>query len=102
MSLGYEYDAVVQALDATPWVPGLAGQVMEKLKGGETLPANWRGVWTPKDDEALRGVLATTDDAVAHGVKERRKREKKQAKLENKHTREGIEMRIRFLDKREQ
>ena len=102
MSLGYEYDDVVQALDATSWVPGLAGQVMEKLKGGETLPSNWRGVWTPKDDEALRAVLATTDDAVAHGVKERRKREKKQAKLENKHTREGIEMRIRFLDKREQ
>ena len=101
MSLGYEYDDVVRALDATSWVPGLASQVMEMLKGGESLPSNWRGVWTQKDDESLRAVLAD-DDGAAQGVKERRKREKKQGKLENKHTREGIDMRIRFLEKRGQ
>lgn len=96
VSLGYAPDAVVRALDATTWVPGLASQLMEILKRGEALPANWRGVWTKKDDEALRLVR---EGDPPQGAKEQRKREKQREKLEKKHTPEAMEMRARFLEK---
>ncbi len=95
MSLGYGQDVVIRALDSTNWVPGLASQVMETLKKGESLPSNWRGVWTQKDDEALRLIRA---DSPAQNTKEARKRDKQRGKLEKKHTREGMDMRIKFLE----
>ncbi|RYP50863.1 hypothetical protein DL768_003698 [Monosporascus sp. mg162] len=95
MSLGYAHDIVVRALDATTWVPGLASQIMERLKKGESFPSNWRGVWTQKDDEMLTAVYA---DSEPQDAKEKRKREKQRGKLERKHTLKGMDMRIKFLD----
>ncbi|RYP90493.1 hypothetical protein DL770_003404 [Monosporascus sp. CRB-9-2] len=95
MSLGYAHDIVVRALDATTWVPGLASQIMEMLKKGESFPSNWQGVWTQKDDEMLRAVYA---DSEPQDAKEKRKREKQREKLERKHTRKGMDMRVKFLD----
>ena len=103
MSLGYARGDVMRALDATTWVPGLASQVMEKLKSGEDLPSTWRGVWTQKDDRSLRTIMlaaAAEDDEPEprEDARERRKREKQREWLWNKHSREGVEMRIRFLE----
>ncbi|RYP75796.1 hypothetical protein DL769_003752 [Monosporascus sp. CRB-8-3] len=95
MSLGYAHDIVVRALDATTWVPGLASQIMEMLKKGESIPSNWRGVWTQKDDEMLTAVYA---DSEPQDAKEKRKREKQRLKLERKHTRNCMDMRVKFLD----
>ena len=95
ISLGYNRDDVICALDATTWVPGLASQVMEKLKSGEDLPSSWRGVWTEKDDRYLRTILA---DHEPRDAKERRRREKQRDWLNYKHSNEGVEMRVRFLE----
>ncbi|RYP09185.1 hypothetical protein DL764_001456 [Monosporascus ibericus] len=94
MSLGYAHDIVVRALDATIWVPGLASQIMERLKKGEGFPSNWRGVWTQKDDQMLTAVYAHSEPQDA---KEKRKREKQREKLERKHTCKGMDMRVKFL-----
>ncbi|KAK7744385.1 hypothetical protein SLS62_010174 [Diatrype stigma] len=100
MSLGYAQDVVVRSLDVTTWVPGLASQLMEMLKRGESLPTNWRGVWTQKDDEVLREVAA--DDQPPRGdAKEQRKKEKRLERLEKKHTREGMDLRKAFLEARD-
>ncbi|RYO92025.1 hypothetical protein DL766_006619 [Monosporascus sp. MC13-8B] len=95
MSLGYAHDIVVRALDATTWVPGLASQIMEMLKKGESIPSNWRGVWTKKDDEMLTAVY---EDSEPQDAKEKRKRERQREKLERKHTITGMNMRVKFLD----
>ncbi|RYP64657.1 hypothetical protein DL771_008670 [Monosporascus sp. 5C6A] len=95
MSLGYAHDIVVRALDATTWVPGLASQIMEMLRKGESFPSNWRGVWTQKDDEMLTAVYAESEPQDAKG---KRKREKQREKLERKHTQRGMDMRVKFLD----
>ncbi|RYP24995.1 hypothetical protein DL765_000223 [Monosporascus sp. GIB2] len=95
MSLGYAHDIVVRALDATTWVPGLASQIMEILKKGESIPSNWRGVWTKKDDEMLTAVYA---DSEPQDAKDKRKRERQREKLERKHTSKGMDMRVKFLD----
>lgn len=95
MSLGYSQNVVVRSLDATTWVPGLASQLMEMLKRGESLPTNWRGVWTQKDDETLRAI--STEDQ-PQNAKEKRKRDRQMEKLEKKHTREGMDTRAKFLE----
>ncbi|OTB10758.1 hypothetical protein K445DRAFT_322661 [Daldinia sp. EC12] len=93
-SLGYPRDIVLQALRATTWRLGDAGQVMEILKRGEELPQRTHGVWTQRDDEALKLV---TSNERSIDDKEKRKRERARVRLERKHGLELMELRRKYL-----
>ncbi|KAI2618558.1 TRF2-interacting telomeric protein/Rap1 C terminal domain-containing protein [Hypomontagnella submonticulosa] len=93
-SLGYPRPIVLQALRATTWRLGDAGQVMEILKRGEELPQRTRGVWTQRDDEALKLVSSTEP---AKDEKEERKRARARKRLEEKHGSESMELRRKYL-----
>ncbi|KAL7621856.1 hypothetical protein AAE478_007356 [Parahypoxylon ruwenzoriense] len=93
-SLGYPRDIVFQALRATTWRLGDAGQVMEMLKRGEELPQRTHGVWTDRDDEALKLVVS---DEPPRGEREERKRAKAQRRLEAKHGSDLMELRKKYL-----
>ncbi|KAI1260140.1 hypothetical protein F5Y18DRAFT_406394 [Xylariaceae sp. FL1019] len=92
--LGYPEDIVVRSLQATSWNAGDAGYVMEVLKRGEPLPRNTTGVWTQRDDDALKLVYST---AAPSSDKEERKRAKQLQRLQSKHGDEQIARRRWYL-----
>lgn len=94
MSLGYSQDIARRSLEATTWEPGLAGRIMQMLRDGQSIPANWEGVWTARDDEGLRliDVVATPIDE-----KEARKRRKAADRLKDKHGEERMSLRRKWL-----
>ncbi|XXG96168.1 hypothetical protein Hte_002447 [Hypoxylon texense] len=93
-SLGYPRNMVLQALRATTWRLGDAGQVMEMLKQGQELPQRTHGVWTQRDDDALKLV---TSGEPARDEKEERKRARARKRLEEKHGAELMELRRKYL-----
>ncbi|KAI8964524.1 TRF2-interacting telomeric protein/Rap1 C terminal domain-containing protein [Daldinia sp. FL1419] len=93
-SLGYPKEIVLKSLRATTWRLGDAGQVMEILKRGEELPQRTRGVWTQRDDEALKLVTLTEPPK---DEKEGRKRARARERLEKKHGPELMELRRKYL-----
>ncbi|KAI1097233.1 TRF2-interacting telomeric protein/Rap1 C terminal domain-containing protein [Jackrogersella minutella] len=93
-SLGYPRKIVLQALRATTWHLGDAGQVMEILKRGEELPQRTHGVWTQRDDDALK--LMTLDEP-PKDEKEERKRARARKRLEEKHGLDLMELRRKYL-----
>ncbi|KAI1772233.1 TRF2-interacting telomeric protein/Rap1 C terminal domain-containing protein [Hypoxylon cercidicola] len=93
-SLGYPRKMVLQALRATTWRLGDAGQVMEMLKQGKEVPQRTHGVWTQRDDDALKLV---TSDQPPRDEKEERKRARARKRLEAKHGTELMELRRRYL-----
>ncbi|KAI5861298.1 TRF2-interacting telomeric protein/Rap1 C terminal domain-containing protein [Durotheca rogersii] len=93
-SLGYPRDIVLRALRATTWRLGDAGQVMEMLKRGEELPQRTRGVWTRRDDEALRLVSL---EEPPKDEREQRKRAGARRMLEAKHGLELMDVRREYL-----
>ncbi|KAF8857978.1 hypothetical protein BDZ45DRAFT_690436 [Acephala macrosclerotiorum] len=57
VQLGYPQDIVIEALEATSMEPeadGDAGHVMQALMEERGIPEDMAGVWTRRDDEALR------------------------------------------------
>jgi hypothetical protein len=54
ISLGYPEEVVTQALLATTLETGDVAMVMESILQGTGIPGNIEGVWTFKDDEAVR------------------------------------------------
>lgn len=54
ISLGYPEEVVTQALLATTLETGDVAMVMESIMQGAGIPGNIEGVWTSKDDEAVR------------------------------------------------
>ncbi|KAI0120835.1 TRF2-interacting telomeric protein/Rap1 C terminal domain-containing protein [Hypoxylon sp. NC0597] len=93
-SLGYPKNIVLQALRATTWRLGDAGQVMEILKRGEELPKRTHGVWIQRDDDALKLV---TSEEPPKDEKEERKRARARKRLEEKHGVELMELRRKYL-----
>ncbi|KAI1410696.1 TRF2-interacting telomeric protein/Rap1 C terminal domain-containing protein [Hypoxylon sp. FL1857] len=93
-SLGYPKNIVLQALRATTWRLGDAGQVMEILKRGEELPQRTHGVWTQRDDDALKLVIS---EEPPKDEKEERKRARARKRLEEKHGPELMELRRKYL-----
>ncbi|OTA62212.1 hypothetical protein K449DRAFT_465013 [Hypoxylon sp. EC38] len=93
-SLGYPKNIVLQALRATTWRLGDAGQVMEILKRGEELPQRTHGVWTQRDDDALKLV---TSEEPPKDEKEEKKRARARKRLEEKHGLELMELRRKYL-----
>lgn len=93
-SLGYPKDIVLQALRATTWRLGDAGQVMEILKRGEGIPQRAQGVWTQRDDEALELVAR---GGPPKNEKEERKHQRAQKRLEKKHGPALMELRRKYL-----
>ncbi|KAI1141238.1 TRF2-interacting telomeric protein/Rap1 C terminal domain-containing protein [Hypoxylon sp. FL0543] len=93
-SLGYPKNIVLQALRATTWRLGDAGQVMEILNRGEGLPQRTHGVWTQRDDDALKLI---TSSEPSKDEKEERKRARARKRLEEKHGPELMELRRKYL-----
>ncbi|OAA63831.1 Homeodomain-related protein [Cordyceps fumosorosea ARSEF 2679] len=107
-SLGYSYKVVVEGLRRTSVTPGLATVVMQSLRDGHGVPANQEGIWTDRDDAALRLVVAAVggvnlDDehhdhsSSKEAVKERRKAHRARGRLLDKHGQEGVAVRIQYL-----
>ncbi|KAI1326573.1 hypothetical protein F5Y16DRAFT_227039 [Xylariaceae sp. FL0255] len=94
VSLGYHIDIVIRSLKATSWIVGNAGHVMEMLKQGDPLPQMTTGVWTQRDDDALRLVCSVEEPA---SEKDRKKREREEKRLQAKHGAEQIEHRKWYL-----
>jgi hypothetical protein len=94
MSLGYSANMARQCLEATTWEPGLAGSLMQRLKGGEPIPTNWEGVWSPRDDQSL---LLIDSAEPPKDDKEQKKRTKAMAKLMDKHGQERMNLRRQWL-----
>ncbi|KAH9907206.1 TRF2-interacting telomeric protein/Rap1 C terminal domain-containing protein [Xylariomycetidae sp. FL2044] len=93
LSLGYQQDIVVRALQVTTWHIGNAGQVMEKMRNGDP----WdkiSGVWTRDDDAALSLVDSAEPPKDAA---EEKLRAKKLRRLEKKHGPELMERRRKYL-----
>jgi len=100
MSLGYRQSHIIEAFKATlTW--GLAAVVMQELKEGRGIPANWEGVWTAGDDRDLRFVLEVEGEVQARrrsgeppGREDRaraRRAERARRRLETKHGRQRME-----------
>jgi uncharacterized protein YeaO (DUF488 family) len=53
ISLSYQTDIVIQALEATTMETPSAPYVMEQLTAGAGIPGDMEGVWTSLDDDAL-------------------------------------------------
>ncbi|KAI0142867.1 hypothetical protein GGR57DRAFT_508465 [Xylariaceae sp. FL1272] len=92
--LGYPEDIVLRALKATSWKAGNAGHLMEILKRGDPLPRNTTGIWTQRDDDALRLVCSEGEPI---NEKEQKKRAKKLERLQRKHGDEQIATRKWYL-----
>ncbi|KAJ1325479.1 Rap1 Myb domain-containing protein [Microdochium nivale] len=60
---GFTRNTVIRAMHATTWDSGLGLEVMRQIQMGNGLPERARYVWTPKDDEYLRLIMAA--DAAA-------------------------------------
>ncbi|KAI0120637.1 TRF2-interacting telomeric protein/Rap1 C terminal domain-containing protein [Xylariales sp. AK1849] len=94
MSLGYSHHIARRCLEATTWEPGLAGRVMQVLKNGGSMPTNWEGVWTTRDDE---GLMLVNSVEVVLSDKETKKRKKTFDRLVNKHGEGRMAMRRKWL-----
>lgn len=100
-SLGYEQKYVIKALMATSMsTGGAAAEAMESLKQGNGLPTHMEGVWTDRDDKALRMINATeVNKTPADGHEKRRidNAKKEALRLKNKHGDGLVELRTQFL-----
>lgn len=99
-SLGYPNRIVLEGLQRTSMVPGIATVVMQSLKEGKGVPANHEGIWTDRDDEGLK-LLGTVDVDKEGETKEERKLIRKAiktaARLQEKHGSDKVELRRQFL-----
>lgn len=97
MALGYTPDVARRSLEATTWESGLAGRVMQHLKEGNTMPTNWEGVWSPRDDENL---MLIDSPGQPRDDREARKRGKAANRLVTKHGEQRMELRRKWLSTR--
>ncbi|KAH8666585.1 hypothetical protein BX600DRAFT_497372 [Xylariales sp. PMI_506] len=94
VSLGYPQDIARRSLEATTWEPSLAGRIMEMLKHGESIPTNWEGVWSTRDDASLTMIDSAEPPK---DEREARKRRSAAERLANKHGEERMELRRKWL-----
>lgn len=100
-SLGYRRSTVKKAMLATTMNPGtLVTTVLESLSNGTGIPPNIAGIWTDRDDRALRHVLAEDLhriplDAADHVSLKKAQKEKR--RLSNKHGEVWMGQRQTFL-----
>ncbi|KAI6778239.1 uncharacterized protein J7T54_004134 [Emericellopsis cladophorae] len=107
-SLGYSRSIVKRALQATTMTPGgPAAFAMEHLnQRHKDLPSDIAGVWTERDDRALRFVMLLSHDgqSLDREGKDRRERllleraRMKRARLLEKHGRQRMKLREKWLN----
>ncbi|KAK6193015.1 hypothetical protein LQW54_012899 [Pestalotiopsis sp. IQ-011] len=97
VALGYSPDVARRSLEATTWESGLAGRVMQHLRDGNTMPTNWEGVWSPRDDENL---MLIDSPGQPRDDREARKRGKAANRLVTKHGEQRMELRRKWLSTR--
>lgn len=97
VALGYSPDVARRSLEATTWESGLAGRVMQHLRDGNTMPTNWEGVWSPRDDENL---MLIDSPGQPRDDREARKRGKAADRLVTKHGEQRMELRRKWLSTR--
>ncbi|TEA11942.1 hypothetical protein C8034_v007141 [Colletotrichum sidae] len=94
-NIDHSYDDILTALMSTSLTPPLAMFVLNHLKEYKSLPKNWEGVWTLRDDERLRRVDSM--DKNNQDEAERAKLKRYWDYLVLKHTLPTIEQRRRFF-----
>ncbi|KAJ6437809.1 Low-affinity potassium transport protein [Purpureocillium lavendulum] len=98
-ALGYPHKHVVEAMHRTTLTPGFcATMIMDCLRNGEGIPKDYQGVWTDKDDAALRSVDATRAMGSTADAKATRKAARDEQRLMRKHTPELVALRRRYLE----
>jgi hypothetical protein len=99
-SLGYSHKHVLEGLQRTSMVPGIATVVMQNLKEGRGVPGNHEGIWTDRDDEGLR-LMATvnmeSEGDTSEECKAIRKAKRAAKRLKEKHGSDRIKLRRQFL-----
>jgi len=99
-SLGYSHKHVLEGLQRTSMVPGIATVVMQSLKEGRGVPGNHEGIWTDRDDDGLK-LMSTVDMEAEGDTNEERKAVRKARRsakrLEEKHGSDRIKLRRQFL-----
>lgn len=100
-SLGYPRTTVNKAMLATTMNPGtLVTTVLESLARGTGIPPNIAGIWTDRDDRALRHVLAydlDRDPLDAADQLSLKKALREERRLLNKHGKLWMDQRKQFL-----
>ncbi|EGX92688.1 transcription factor Rap1, putative [Cordyceps militaris CM01] len=105
-SLGYAHETVVEGLRRTTMTPGLAAEVMQSLRDGRGVPAHHEGIWTDVDDAGLRLVVGAGPDLDQEdgevvrskaAMKAVRKARRTRDRLLNKHGRERMALRVKYL-----
>ncbi|VUC35555.1 unnamed protein product [Clonostachys rosea] len=102
-SLGYSHAIVVAAMTATTMTPGcLTAHALESLSAGNGIPKNTEGIWTDRDDKALRSLMSLGEriedeptDAGEHQVLQKALRERR--RLLHKHGQRRMVERERLL-----
>lgn len=105
-ALGYSNRIVVRALKATSMTPGWpASYAMQNLQNGDGMPSNAEGIWTDRDDEALRLVNGTDLNKEPASKQETlfiNKIKRKVKRLLEKHGQAKMDLRTRFLAAQDQ
>ncbi|CAH0056410.1 unnamed protein product [Clonostachys solani] len=102
-SLGYTHAIVVAAMTATTMTPGcLTAHALESLSAGNGIPKNTEGIWTDRDDKALRSLMSLGErieheptDAGEHQVLQKALRERR--RLLHKHGQRRMDQRELLL-----
>ncbi|KAK7223470.1 hypothetical protein V2G26_011473 [Clonostachys chloroleuca] len=102
-SLGYTHAMVVKAMTATTMTPGcLTAHALESLSAGNGIPKNTEGIWTDRDDKALRSLMSLGEriedeptDAGEHQVLQKALRERR--RLLHKHGQQRMDQRELLL-----
>ncbi|KAF6805309.1 transcription factor [Colletotrichum sojae] len=93
--VGYSHRDIITALMSTSLCAPLTTHVLRHLKKEKSLPRDWEGVWTERDDERLRRFDSTSRGS-GHG-EQRTKLHKHWDYLVQKHTLNRINQRREFL-----
>lgn len=93
--VGYSHRDIITALMSTSLCAPLTTHVLRHLKKEKSLPRDWEGVWTERDDERLRR-FDSASQGPDHG-EQHTKLQKHWDYLVQKHTLNRIDQRRKFL-----
>lgn len=95
--LGYDEETVLDALAATTNDVEVATQVMDNIKDGKGIPTNLAGVWTSRDDKALRKCHEVASGKSGGDPEKARDAVQERERLIKKHTMKRCRARAKHL-----
>ncbi|KAK4212756.1 TRF2-interacting telomeric protein/Rap1 C terminal domain-containing protein [Rhypophila decipiens] len=99
LSLGYDEDTIMEALEATTNDVVLARQLMESIRDGGGIPPKLAGVWTSRDDKALDLCHKDASGQLGSDIDKRREAMQGRERLIKKHGNVRCRARAKFLGK---